>query len=429
MKDLRALFFQLFLFVSIYSWSDQIVSSVKVYTKNDADKATIEIVSTNEFSYRVFLVENPWRLVVDIDEPVESSTELQAIEGYGFVERLRSARQKDGALRVVADLTERVNYQNSYLKFSDSSAIKKYMLKLRLQKKDIVVSSNENVRSFVVAIDAGHGGRDSGAVGSMGTLEKDVTLEIARLLKNQIERDSRLESVMTRSSDKRLGLRTRVKRARTKKADLFVSIHADAINNRKAKGSSVYVLSNVGASSEVAMRLARNANRSDFIGSIKRDDKELDLWKTLVDLSQRATIEGSREAGKKILFRLSKIGNVHKRSVQSAGFLVLKALDIPSVLIETAFISNPAEEKKLRNPNFRLKLAKAIYLGICDYFEIEAISESDLLKKWTETHKVKRGETLSALAIKYDTTVALLKFKNKLSSNAIYVGQKLQVPM
>lgn len=213
--------------------------------------------------------------------------------------------------------------------------------------------------------------------------------------------------------------------ARKKKADLFLSIHADAIQNRAVKGSSVYILSNRGASSELARRLASQANSSDFIGSIKRENKPDDLWETLVDLSQKATLDESNRAARGILTQLNRVGGVHKKKVQSAGFLVLKSLDIPSVLIEVAFISNPAEEMKLNDPTFRQSIAQAVYRGVLIFFDLKENSNNSVSRN---SYSVKKGDTLSEIAVREKVSINTLRKINGLRSDFIKEGQTIALP-
>jgi N-acetylmuramoyl-L-alanine amidase len=227
-------------------------------------------------------------------------------------------------------------------------------------------------RDIIVAIDAGHGGVDPGASGKRGTREKDVVLEIARLLAARVNREPGMKAVLTRDGDYFISLRERNLRARRAKADLFVSIHADAIANPDVSGSSVYVLSERGASSEAARWLAERENAADLKGGITLDDKDEVLANVLLDLSQTASISASLVAAEKVLHSLDRVGEVRKPRVQQAGFVVLKSPDIPSMLIETAFISNREDERKLSQPAHRQKLANAIYAGIEQYFQLNA---------------------------------------------------------
>jgi len=224
------------------------------------------------------------------------------------------------------------------------------------------------VRLITIAIDAGHGGEDPGALGRRGTQEKDVTLAIARKLKERIDREPNMRAILTRDGDYYLPLQMRVHKARRVHADLFVSIHADAFIKPHARGSSVFALSERGATSVAARWLAKRENDADLIGGVNLDVKDRYLKQTLLDLSQTATINDSLKVGKAVLSELGEINTLHKPHVEQAGFAVLKAPDIPSILVETAFISNPEEEAKLKSASYQAKMADALLQGIKRYF-------------------------------------------------------------
>ncbi len=228
--------------------------------------------------------------------------------------------------------------------------------------------TKKNERQIVIAIDAGHGGEDPGARGANGSREKDVTLMVAKKLKEKIDSEPNMRAVLTRESDFFIPLHGRVVKARNMQADLFVSIHADAFTNQSAKGSSVFVLSERGATSASARYLAKKENESDLIGGVSLDDKEPLLAKTLLDLSQTATINDSLKLGKAVLTQIGAINSLHAKHVEQAAFAVLKSPDIPSILVETAFISNPDEERKLNDTDHQDKLVAAILSGIKKYF-------------------------------------------------------------
>jgi N-acetylmuramoyl-L-alanine amidase len=223
-------------------------------------------------------------------------------------------------------------------------------------------------RTMIVAIDAGHGGEDSGARGATGTYEKNVTLAIARRVKTKLDQVPGLRGVLIRDGDYFIPLAGRVAKARANKADLFVSIHADAFIRPEARGSSVFALSEHGASSAAARWLARKENAADLIGGVNVDVKDQYLKRTLIDLSQTATINDGLKLARSVLHEIGEINDLHRGEVEQAGFAVLKAPDIPSILVETAFISNPQEEKRLNSDAYQDKLADAIVAGIKDYF-------------------------------------------------------------
>jgi N-acetylmuramoyl-L-alanine amidase len=225
-----------------------------------------------------------------------------------------------------------------------------------------------HARTLIIAIDAGHGGEDPGAHGRHGSLEKNVTLAIARMVNELINKEPNMRGVLTRNGDYFIPLMGRVAKARKANADLFVSIHADAFINSKARGSSVFALSEHGATSTAARWLAKNENEADLIGGVNIAVKDPYLARTLLDLSQTATINDSMKLAKYVLNNLGDINQLHRGHVEQAGFAVLKSPDIPSILVETAFISNPSEERRLNDKNYQMKVAQAIVGGINHYF-------------------------------------------------------------
>jgi N-acetylmuramoyl-L-alanine amidase len=289
-----------------------------------------------------------------------------------------------------------------------------------------VAAAPRVLRDVVVAIDPGHGGSDVGAIGPAGTYEKDITLAVARELAAVIDSQPGMRAVMTRDGDRYLNLRERMVRARALKADLFVSIHADAFRDRRVRGSSVYILSERGASSEVAKWLAEKENASDLVGGVSLDDKDAVLKSVLLDLSQTASRDASVTLANHVLHALAGIGPVHRKQVQHAGFMVLKSPDIPSILVETAFISNPTEEKRLRNQTYRRQLAKAIYSGIVSYFADHPPSGTRMAD--AREHKVSRGDTLSGIATRYDVSINSLKLANNLATEMVRTGEVLRIP-
>jgi N-acetylmuramoyl-L-alanine amidase len=229
-------------------------------------------------------------------------------------------------------------------------------------------ATQNGVRLITVAIDAGHGGEDPGAKGANGSREKDITLAIAKKLKQRIDEEPNMRGILTRDADFFIPLHGRVVKARNMQADLFVSVHADAFIRPDARGSSVFALSEKGATSASARYLAKKENESDLIGGVSLDNKDMNLARTLLDLSQTATINDSLKLGKFVLKNIGEVNTLHKGSVEQAGFAVLKSPDIPSILVETAFISNPEEERRLNDDAYRAKLVESIVNGIKKYF-------------------------------------------------------------
>ena len=229
-------------------------------------------------------------------------------------------------------------------------------------------ATQNGMRLITIAIDAGHGGEDPGAKGANGSREKDITLAVAKKLKQRIDEEPNMRGILTRDADFFIPLHGRVVKARNMQADLFVSVHADAFIRPDARGSSVFALSEKGATSASARYLAKKENESDLIGGVSLDNKDMNLARTLLDLSQTATINDSLKLGKFVLKNIGEVNTLHKGSVEQAGFAVLKSPDIPSILVETAFISNPEEERRLNDDAYRAKLVESIVNGIKKYF-------------------------------------------------------------
>ncbi|MHB1056255.1 MAG: N-acetylmuramoyl-L-alanine amidase [Rhodanobacter sp.] len=310
-------------------------------------------------------------------------------------------------------------------------------------------------RQVVVAIDAGHGGKDQGAHGPGGTLEKNVTLAVARDLAAQINRQPGMKAVLTRDSDFFIPLKKRYQIARENNADLFVSIHADSFTSDDARGSSVWVLSPRGKTSEAARWLADRENRADLIGGTTLDDKDDSLAKVLLDLQQGWAMQASDVVAGNVLKALAGLGPTHRGYVERANFVVLRSPDVPSILVETAFISNPAEERKLRDPAHQKKLAEAVMGGVKNYFEstpppgtwfaaeaarrngVQLASSADSSDSAAasrsgtharDVHKVGRGESLSSIARQYGVSVGALKSANQMNSNTVRAGTTLTIP-
>ncbi|MCQ4347589.1 N-acetylmuramoyl-L-alanine amidase [Pseudomonas stutzeri] len=294
-------------------------------------------------------------------------------------------------------------------------------------------------RSIVIAIDAGHGGEDPGAIGPRGLREKDVVLEISRELQRLINQEKGFRAELVRTGDYFIPLRKRTEIARKKGADLFVSIHADAAPRAAAFGASVFALSDRGATSETARWLADSENRSDLVGgvgSVSLDDKDRMLAGVLLDLSMTATLSSSLDVGQKVLTNMGRITPLHKRRVEQAGFMVLKSPDIPSILVETGFISNPQESQKLATKSHQQALARSIHSGVRQFFHenpppgtyIAWLREQGKIKLGEREHRVAPGESLALIAQRYQVSQAALRSANRLSGDGLKAGQLLVIP-
>jgi len=376
-------------------------------------------------------MENPSRLVIDINNAAQHQAFPEPEADDAYLKGIRSATRNNDNLRIVFDLRGKSIYKSFLLKpykqYGDRLVIDLY--KAESGKQKIVkqaISPETKLRDLVIAIDAGHGGEDPGARGSKGTNEKDVVLAIAKQLAAAVDRERGMHAVMIRNGDYYLSLRERTALARKQKADLFISIHADAYDDRRVHGASVYILSSHGASDEAARWLAESENSADLIGGVSLDDKDNMLASVLLDLSQNATIESSYNAAEQVLHALRPLGKLHKHDVQQAGFVVLKAPDIPSMLIETAFISNPSEERKLRSKHYQQQMSAAILKGIRTYFVRHAPPGTLYASR---RHVITAGDTLSEIAHHYQVSISSLRDANRLDDDTVRVGQVLRIPV
>lgn len=377
--------------------------------------------------HKLFTLNNPERIVVDLSA-TEMTGVVPAIENGVPLKSIRHANRDGGDLRIVLDAKQALRPKSFALKpYGDHGH--RLVIDLYHKKKEKKVTASvdkqsKKLRDIVVAIDAGHGGEDPGARGYRGTKEKKVVLEIARKLEALIKKEQGMRPVMIRDGDYYISLRGRIEKARKHRADLFISIHADAFHNPRAKGSSVYTLSQRGSTSEAARWLAESENNADLIGGVSLDGKDDLLASVLLDLSQTASLEASLDVADNILDGLKGVGHVHKRRVQAANFMVLKSPDIPSVLVETAFISNPKEERKLRDKNHQQRIANAMMRGVRQYFERFPPPGTRLARR----HIIKRGDTLSAIAERYNVSTTSLRKVNSLHTDRLNIGDSLRIP-
>lgn len=382
------------------------LTGVRVWAGPDQTRVVLDLSAPSK--HQLFTLAGPDRLVVDLAGA--SLADFVAPTASGLVKSVRSGARSDG-VRIVLDLTGPVRPRSFLVQPNELYG---HRLVLDLEAPGTTLASappsvvvvpvvSEPIvstpppstppapsrptaqtppyrdRDVVVAIDAGHGGEDPGARGRKGTREKDVTLAIARKLKERIDATPGMRGVLVRDGDYfiELGKRTRIARERHK-ADLLVSVHADAFTNPKARGSSVFVLSTRGASSTAARWLADRENAADLVGGVNLSDRDDVLASVLLDLSQQGALKASVDVAGNVLRELDGLGNLHKSQVQSAGFVVLKAPDIPSILVETAFITNPEEEKRLRDPLHQGRIADAILRGVKGYFRDNPLDRTQL---------------------------------------------------
>lgn len=407
--------------------------------------------------HKIFTLKNPYRIVIDLSNKAKFKPKISDIKlASNLLVNLRTGKRENNDLRMVFQLREDINPKSKVL--PPNNTYPHHRLVVDLIEKDrqtiepleavktVADKVAHNKRDIIVAIDAGHGGEDPGAVGYKRTKEKTVVLKIAKELAKLLKAEPGYKPYLVRTGDYYIPLRERTRKARDANADLFISIHADAFKNSRAYGSSVFVLSERGASSEESRYLADKENEADLVGGVSLGDKDDHVAMTLLDLSMTATRGSSLAVGKSILSRMGKISRLHKKRVEEAAFMVLKAPDIPALLIETGFISNPGEAKKLATSRYQKKMAKEIFNGLTQYFYKEAPEGSYIAwkkqggktttvaantkkkPKKIKRYTIKRGDTLSAIALKNRTTVATIRRLNGIKNNSIQVGQRIKLP-
>lgn len=397
-KGLLAFFLCGLLLQSGLAIAKQNVLATRVWPAEDYTRITLE--SPQAFKVSTQSLQNPNRIVLDLKDalltPTLRNVAKQVALNDPYIKSIRLGNFKPNVVRLVVDLKKQArpnvfslkpigNYKHrlvldlypinddhlmAMVKTKESQRSTKVITAQPNRKKPAQKqSSTVKKRKLIVAIDAGHGGEDPGATGATGSHEKDITLKIAKKLKAMIDKEPNMVGKLVRKDDYFIPLKGRVIKAHKMNADIFVSIHADAFTRESAHGSSVFVLSERGASSKFAEQLAKQANASDLIGGFNFKDSDPDLEQTIIDLMRTAMINDSLKLGRAVLGEIGKINKLHKRKVEHAGFAVLKSPDIPSILVETAFISNRAEERKLKSSRYQRKFAKSILKGIKQYFK------------------------------------------------------------
>ena len=465
--------------VDVFSQTNQI-ESVRLWHSPDKTRVVFDVSADVE--YEIFDLKNPDRLVVDIVNGGLKDA-LPILEDNEHVQGMRAGTPKKDVFRVVFDLKQALEANAFVLPPNElyghrlvvdlleantgSSSVLSSQLDPQSgssinnnteaktvpsnnSQSSITLSNaasrpqiNSQPRKLKIAIDAGHGGEDPGAIGHRGSYEKRITLSIAKKLKQVIDRDPKMSAFLVRTGDYYIKLHKRRQLARAKGADLFISIHADAFDLRSANGLSVFALSQRGATSAMASAIAAKENASDLIGGVSLADKDEVLAKVLVDLSMTATISDSVNLGGRVLKELSGVGRLHSKRVEQAGFAVLKSPDMPSILVETGFITNPEEERKLGTSSYQNKIARAIYSAIAKFFEqtpylnnstystptTPQLTSNSASKtpRSTIKHKVQRGDNLSELAEQYGTTIRAIKKENNLKRNTLWLGETLKI--
>lgn len=422
---------------SASAWAVASVEDLRLWRAPDHTRVVFDLSAPVE--HKVLSLKGPDRLVLDIDS-LGFANAPALIAKLDFsnspIQGMRHGSKADGAVRVVFDLSGETRARSFLLKASGKLKDRLVVDFFDKAKAPKVVKTVEDAgqRDIVIAIDAGHGGEDPGAIGPGKLYEKRVVLAIAKELEAIFKAKRGYRPVLIRSGDYYVALKKRRDLARKAHADLFVSIHADAFTDSRANGTSVYAVSKRGATTAQARLLAQRENGADLVGGVSLSDKDDVLAGVLADLSMSASLDASLNIGAQVLGQMQHISRLHSKRVEQAGFAVLKSPDIPSILVETGFISNPGESRKLATSSYRRKMARAIYTGVDAYFRDNPPAGTYLaaLRDGTaggaKEHVVSRGDTLSGIAQRYRVSVAALRRTNSLDGNVIRIGQKLQIP-
>lgn len=410
------------------------IDGARAWSAPDSTRVVFDISAP--VVHQLSQLHDPERVVVDILD-VETSGALDGLKVSNNVfSDVRYATRDQNTFRVVFDLSARVRPKSFLLKPNERYG---HRLVIDLLREDAVsetaptktalpIVPAEPLRDVVVAIDAGHGGEDPGAIGPSGTQEKYVALAIAQRLRDKVENEPGMRALMIRNADYFVSLSGRKRMAQAQHADMFISIHADSFRkNPAARGASVFALSAKGASSAAARWLADSENATDAIGGVSLEDKDDMLTSVLLDLSQSGTIEASVDLGDRVLIELAKVGSVHKGRVEQAGFVVLKSLGIPSLLVESGFISNRNEEYKLRDPLYQELIANSVMRGMRSYFADHA-PPGTVLAAGSVKHVIKVGETLMSIAQRYQVSPAALRNLNEIQGENLEAGKILRIP-
>ena len=434
------------------------IENIRIWPAPDNTRLVLD--TSAAVTFEEITLTNPHRLVIDIDRSFLSTSLAKLDFTNSPIRSIRSSQRSDNKLRLVLDLTYKTSHKIftlppnasygdrlvvdlSNYKQAPPTPTKGAVIKLS-QPPATTLSSLallDSQRDILIAIDAGHGGEDPGALGpkfgGKKLREKHVVLGIAKELESLIQNEPGFEPLLTRSGDYYISLRARTKKARKANADLFISIHADAFKNSKAKGASVWILSSRGASSEMGRLLAQKQNDADLIGGIggiSLEDKEDDVAMTLLDMSMNYSQTTGQRVAQEVLGNIGKIAKLHKTHVERAGFVVLKSPDVPSILVETGFISNPGEAAKLRTKQYQKKMAGAIFKGLKNYFYSYPVVNTYIAsvveaKRKLRSYKVVSGDTLSGIAQRFSTSVKRLQTANKMTSKSVLlVGKTLIIP-
>jgi N-acetylmuramoyl-L-alanine amidase len=418
------------------SFANNTIEGLRIWPSPNTTRLVFDLADTPTYTY--FTLKNPQRLVIDIENTPRNFDFKKVANESKLVKKVRYSTAKNPqSVRVVIELNKKLKknifalpptapYGNRLvidLNDSDSAA-----------QKIVLNSKSTTDRDIVIVIDAGHGGEDPGSIGPSGSYEKDVTLGIAKRLESLIGKEKGMKAVMTRAGDYYISPNKRPQLARKHKADMFVSIHADAFTTPVPRGASVWVLSMKRANTELGRWLENTERHSELLGGaaeiIQDTANERYLAQTFLDMSMDHSLTTSYDVSRDMLKHLKNVTSLHKEKPQGASFAVLTSPDIPSILVEMGFISNPQEEKNLNWSKYRQKMAQSLFNGLKQHFK-GSPPDGSLWAKWKQenrTHRVRSGESLSLLAQRYNVQISTLKKANNLNTDVVRIGQVLTIP-
>ncbi|GAC13642.1 N-acetylmuramoyl-L-alanine amidase [Aliiglaciecola lipolytica] len=426
------------LLVSHFCLAQNAIEALRLWPSPDNTRVVLDLTDEPEYSY--FTLSNPERLVIDLANTKGEIDFSKFVKPTDLVKKVRySTAKSDSSVRVVLELSRKLNaeifalpptppYKNRLvIDLSDKS-----------ESTQQVIMSSENStrdRDIIIAIDAGHGGEDPGSIGRGGTYEKNITLSVSSRLAKLINAEPGLRAIMTRTGDYYISPNNRPDIARKNKADLFISIHADAFTTPQPKGASVWVLSMGRANSELGRWMERTERHSELLGGaaevIQDTASERYLAKALLDMSMDHSLTTSYDISKMVISELKQVTSLHKKLPQAASLAVLTSPDIPSILVEVGFISNPNEEKNLNWSKHRQKLAASVFSAIKQHFRKlppDGTLWANNARSEKRTHKVRSGESLSLLAQRYNVRISAIKEANNMRSDTVRIGQVLTIP-
>ena len=421
---------------STASFAKNTIEGLRIWPSPNTTRLVFDLENTPNFTY--FTLKNPQRLVIDIENTPRNFDFSKVTNDSQLVKKVRYSTAKNPqSVRVVIELSKKL--ENNIFALPPTAP---YGDRLVIDLNDpdsaapqIVLNSKSTTdRDIIIVIDAGHGGEDPGSIGPSGSYEKNVTLGIAKRLESLINKEKGMRAIMTRSGDYYISPNKRPQLARKHKADMFVSIHADAFTTPQPRGASVWVLSMKRANTELGRWLERTEQHSELLGGaaeiIQDTANERYLAQTFLDMSMDHSLTTSYDVSRDMIKQLSKVTKLHKKTPQGASFAVLTSPDIPSILVEMGFISNPQEEKNLSWSKYRQKLANSVFNGLKQHFK-DSPPDGSLWAKWKQekrTHKVRSGESLSLLAQRYNVQISTLKKANNLNTDVVRIGQVLTIP-